>query len=201
MVTTDVQHVHRRSVEAWLRVVDGVEPDRWDRQTPCTDWDARALTNHLVGEDLWTAPILAGRTIAEVGDAFEGDLLGDDPAGAARAAAEEALRAAAEAGVPDRTVHLSYGDERAGEYLWQLSADHLVHAWDLAVATGRPSGFEPDLAEAILDWFSDREEAYRSGGAIGPRVEVGADATPLERLLGAFGRDPNWVAPEQRARP
>jgi len=35
--------------------------------------------NHLAGEDLWAPPLLAGSTIAEVGDRFEGDVLGAEP--------------------------------------------------------------------------------------------------------------------------
>jgi hypothetical protein len=34
---------------------------------------------------------------------------------------------------------------------------------------------------------------YRAGGAIGPRVAVPDDASDQDRLLAAFGRDPNQV--------
>ena len=48
--------------------------------TPCTDWDVRDLVNHVVGEDaLDRAADATARTIADVGDRFDGDLLGDDP--------------------------------------------------------------------------------------------------------------------------
>ena len=57
----------------------GVGEDQWGAPTPCADWDVRELVNHVAGEDLWTAPLLEGSTIEEVGDRFDGDLLGDDP--------------------------------------------------------------------------------------------------------------------------
>ena len=116
-----------------------VRTDQWTGATPCAEWDVRALVNHVVGEDRWVPPLLAGLTIAEVGDTLAGDLLGDDPQLAwdwARHEAEEAVSAAPD----DRTVALSAGPTPVAEYLWQLAADHLIHAWDLATAGGVESG-------------------------------------------------------------
>ena len=105
----------------------------------------RALVNHVVGEDRWTPPLLEGATIAEVGDRFDGDLLGADPVGAARAAAAAAVASVAERLPGGGMVHLSYGDEQMTEYVHQLSADHLIHAWDLAAATGGDVRLDPEL--------------------------------------------------------
>ena len=55
-------------------------------------------------------------TIAEVGDAFDGDLLGEDPKGAARAAADEAMAAVGDRLPAGGKVHLSYGEEDIAEY-------------------------------------------------------------------------------------
>ena len=30
------------------RIVAGIPPSRWHAGTPCRDWDARALLNHVV---------------------------------------------------------------------------------------------------------------------------------------------------------
>ena len=59
---------------------------QWQAATPDEDWTVRDLVNHLVGEDLWTPPLLAGSTMAEVGDRFEGDMLGAEPKAAWTAA-------------------------------------------------------------------------------------------------------------------
>jgi len=182
--------LYRRSVRAFVDRVAEVAPDQWDNPTPCADWDVRALVNHIVYEQRWSVPLFAGATIAEVGGRFEGDLLGDDPLAAARAAAGEALDAVADPAVLDRTVHLSFGDTPASEYLYQLFADHLVHGWDLAVGLGADRTLDPELVRACQEWFADREEGYRASGAIGPAVTVPPDATDAERLIAAFGRDP-----------
>src|ERR687898_387693 len=90
----DVTDLHRRTVAAFVSRLDSVG-DRWNAPTPCSDWDVRTLINHIAYEDLWTVPLMEGVTIAEVGDRFEGDLLGEDPVAAARAAADAATIAAA----------------------------------------------------------------------------------------------------------
>jgi hypothetical protein len=74
----------------------------------------------------------------------------------------------------------------------QLIADHLVHGWDLAVAYGGDTAMDPDVLAYCARWFAGVEDAYRSSGAIGPRVAVPASASDQDRLLGAFGRDPDW---------
>jgi len=184
----DVVELHRRAVAEFGARVAHVRDDQWAGPTPCAEWDVRALVNHLVGENRWTAPLLAGRTIAEVGDRFDGDLLGSDARGAWASASEEALAAVGEPGALDRTVHLSHGPAPASEYVTQLFVDHLVHAWDLARATGVSERLDPDLVEACAAWFADQEPFYREAGVIGPVVEVDEGADPQTALLSRFGR-------------
>ncbi len=184
--------LYARTVAEWTGVVGRLDATQWElTSTPCTDWSVRDLVNHVVGEDLWTAPLLEGSTIEEVGDRFDGDLLGEEPSARARAAADEAVAAVAEWLPLGGTVALSYGEEQVGEYVHQLAADHLVHAWDLAVATGADPALDPEVVDAVSKWYADREEVYRSAGIVGPRgPEPGTDAQ--SRLIAAFGRDPAW---------
>jgi uncharacterized protein (TIGR03086 family) len=188
----DVIELHKRAVGEFQRRVAAVQPDQWGLRTPCAEWDVRALVNHVVGEEKWTPPMMQGRTIADVGDALDGDLLGDEPASVVDQAAPAAQDALAEGVTAGRVVHLSFGDTPAAEYAYQLAADHLVHAWDLAAATGSDRTFDAELVDGVAAWFAEWEEVYRSGGAIGPRTEAGS-ADPQARLIAAFGRDPGWT--------
>jgi uncharacterized protein (TIGR03086 family) len=185
---TDIVELHRRAVGWFGANVEKTAEDQWTAQTPCTDWDVRALVNHLVGENLWTAPLLEGKTIAEVGTAYDGDVLGEDPRAAWSRSSASALAAAAEPGAMDRTVHLSFGDFPGSEYAWQLFADHLIHGWDLARGIGADDTMDPELVEACAAWFAPMEAAYRSGGAIADHVQVPDDADPQAKLLASFGR-------------
>jgi uncharacterized protein (TIGR03086 family) len=117
----------------------------------------RDLVNHVVGEDLWTGPLVEGATIEEVGDRLDGDVLGDEPVARAKEAADRALAAVAQRLPSGGTVQLSYGEEQLDEYLYQLAADHLVHAWDLAAATGADRALDPELVDAVAGWFAHRE--------------------------------------------
>ena len=91
-----------------------VKNDQWVDPTPCTEWSVRELVNHVVAEELWTAPLLRGKTIREVGSQFDGDVLGEDPLARARAGAEEAV-AIVDTIVPGGgRVQLSYGEEDMG---------------------------------------------------------------------------------------
>jgi uncharacterized protein (TIGR03086 family) len=182
--------LYRDSVQAFSNRVAQVGPDQWDAPTPCADWNVRELVNHIVGEQLWSVPLFAGATIAEVGDRFDGDLLGADPVKAATQAGEDAQAAVSEPGAMERIVHLSFGDTPAEEYVSQLFADHLVHGWDLAVAIGADRTLDAEALRICQDWFEQREDMYRGAGIVGPRSDVPADASAQDRLLAAFGRDP-----------
>lgn len=185
---SDVRKLHERAIRSFGARVQQIKDDQWDAATPCSEWDVRALLNHIVGENRWMPPLLEGKTIAEVGDRFEGDLLGDDPKGAWEDSAAEAVAAVHADGAMDRIVHLSFGDFPGRDYTMQLFADLLVHGWDLARAIGADERLDPELVEVCAAWFTPLEETYRGAGAIGPRPELPPDADAQTRLLAAFGR-------------
>jgi len=178
----------RLAVEEFGARVSQISDGQWEAGTPDTEWNVRDLVNHVVSEDLWAPPLFAGSTIGEVGDRFDGDVLGPEPQGAWQAASVHALAAADAPGAMDRTVHLSFGDFPGRDYALQLFADHLIHAWDLARAIGAEERLDPALVEGCTDWFAPLEDVYRGAGAIAgrPAVPDGADAQTW--LLAMFGR-------------
>jgi uncharacterized protein (TIGR03086 family) len=185
---TDVR-LHAGAMAAFDAAVRAVGPDQWHLPTPNADWDVRTLVNHVVAEARWAVPLLAGRTVVDVGNALDGDLLGEDPPAAWQAARDEALAAVGGTDVETVLVHLSFGDTPALEYLRQLTADYLVHSWDLAVATGTDDRLDPELVDAVAAWFAGQAAAYRGAGAVDAPVPVPEDAGPQRRLLAQFGRD------------
>ena len=109
-----------------------------------------------------------------------------------RRPSDASVDATARALAAGRTVHLSFGDTPAEEYAYQLAADHVVHGWDLAVATGGEAEMDPDLVEALAVWFAEREEMYRAAGAIADRPNGEESSDPQDLLLQAFGRRSTW---------
>lgn len=188
MTTTSLPELYRRALDQFGATVHRVGDGQWNLPTPCSEWDVRALVNHVVGENRWAPLLFDGRTVDEVGARLDGDLLGEDPRSAWTDSATAAADAVARPGALDRVVHLSFGDTPGSEYTWQLLADTLIHGWDLARAVGADDRLDPELVEACATWFAEREELYRGAGAIGPRPAVSEDADSQTRLLAAFGR-------------
>ena len=184
----DIPAMFGRAVAEFDARVRQIGDHQWQAATPDEDWTVRDLVNHLAGEDLWAPPLLAGSTIAEVGDRFDGDVLGADPKQAWAAASAGAVQAVDADGAMDRTVHLSFGDFPGREYTLQLFADHLIHAWDLARAIGADERLDTGLVASCATWFEAVEEAYRSAGAIAARPPVPGDADAQTVLLARFGR-------------
>jgi uncharacterized protein (TIGR03086 family) len=186
----DVDTLYHRTVDFFADRVNAVRKDQWEDPTPCAEWTVRDLVNHVTCESLWTVPLMEGATMEDVGDRFEGDMLGDDPIGSSLAAARAAIETVSTQLPKGGTVHLSFGETAKPEYAMQLAADHLVHGWDLAAATGGDTRMDPDLVLAIAAWFDDREEMYRAGGAISAGHPLTGDVQ--HDLLARFGRDAAW---------
>jgi uncharacterized protein (TIGR03086 family) len=177
-----------RSVEEFSARVRQIGDDQWGLDTPDAGWSVRDLVSHVVAEDLWAPPLFAGSTLAEVGDRFEGDVLGADPKEAWRAASSQAVLAAEAPGAMERTVHLSFGDFPGREFAMQLFADHLIHAWDLARAIGADERLDSALIGLCTTWFANMEDGYRGAGAVAGRPPVPDGADAQTRLLAMFGR-------------
>lgn len=168
--------------------VHAVGDEQWTNGTPCSEWDVRALVNHLVNEALWVRPLLDGMTIGEVGDRLDGDLLGEHPAAVFDRAAAAATAAATAPGAEGAIVHISSGDTPAGEYLGQVFSDFVIHGWDLARAIGADDTINPRHAAAIYEQMRPMEDSMKSWGMYGEKIEVAPDADIQTRLLALFGR-------------
>ncbi|MFI6943189.1 TIGR03086 family metal-binding protein [Streptomyces sp. NPDC050418] len=165
-----------------------------DAPTPCTEWTVTQVIHHAAGDQLGYASALTdgpGPTYnpfeppAAFGERTPGDLV------------EPALRAAAAAWA---TVDKDASEVRVpippGLLTAELGAgacalDAAVHAWDIAMATGRPSPLTDELAEALLPTARATTEAVRAF-AYGPALEGPDEDGPAAVLLRYLGRSPDW---------
>jgi uncharacterized protein (TIGR03086 family) len=179
---------HERACNGFAHVVDEVPDDRWDAPTPCTEWDARALVEHVIGfhEFLLLRPLGVRAHRPK----------GGSPAARWRATQDAMFAALHVDGTLDRETELPDGGTSTPRtMIAALTTDVLVHTWDLGIATGVPVDLDPELAAAALAHV-DGTDPGRAGGMVGPEVAVGPDAAVEARLLGFYGRDPERRAPQ-----
>jgi uncharacterized protein (TIGR03086 family) len=188
-MTSDVLDLYERALAEFGARVHAVAPDQWGCPTPCKDWEVRNLVGHLVAEQLWVPPLLAGKRVADLGAGFaSGDVLGADPVAAWDAAAAAARAAFTDAGT-ERTVHLSYADRPAEEYARELVFDLVVHTWDLARGISGDEDLDPELVEAVYAAIEPDTDLTESGLFDEP-VPVPDTADEQTKLIAFTGRTP-----------
>jgi uncharacterized protein (TIGR03086 family) len=181
--------LHERALDTTGRIVAGIGEDRWDDESPCDGQTVRELLNHVVSGNLWAAELMAGKTIEEVGDALDGDVLGDDPKAAYDRSAERAAAAFAEPGAMEKPAAVSYGPVPGEVYARHRFFDVFVHGWDLAKGSGQDTTLDPELLDACRQAIEPDLEAFRGAGALGPPLDVGVDADAQTRFLAELGRE------------
>uniref|UniRef100_A0AAU2JXN2 TIGR03086 family metal-binding protein n=1 Tax=Streptomyces sp. NBC_00049 TaxID=2903617 RepID=A0AAU2JXN2_9ACTN len=186
---TTLLEQHGEALRLFGELVRAVKGDQWDAPTPCTEWNVRQLVNHVTGEQLWIAPLVTeGRAVEELGDAFSGDVLGDDPVAAWEEASAAAHVAFAAPGALDRTVRLSYGPALGSAYCSELTADCVVHAWDLARGIGSDDRLPDGLVEFSIKEVMPYADALAASGQYAEPLEAPAGANAQTRLLALMGR-------------
>jgi hypothetical protein len=181
-------------------VVAQIRDDQWDVTLPAgfrtsrTDHvpTLREVIAYHAYDDAWVPDMLAGRTMAEVGqEAFKGDLLGSDPKASFVAIVDLAVAAARAADDPELRVHCSFGDFTAQAYLWQANFFRGLRAHDLAQVIGVDPGLSDELVQGLWDEISPVADEWRTYGVLPAAIRVAEDAPLLERLLGLTGRTPS----------
>ena len=165
-------------------------PDsQWNATSPCTDWDVRALVDHVVRWNVLTPELLAGRSLAEIDAPFERDVLGQDPAAAAQSSMQQAIDAFDAPGALERIVPHPFGAVPGAQVVYLRLFDNAIHGWDLARALGINARIDPDIAETLYHASLSQREMIRASGHFGPaEVAVPEDADIQTLLLGLLGR-------------
>jgi uncharacterized protein (TIGR03086 family) len=187
MTTVDL---YVRATRSTLRIIDGVPRDRWHAPTPCSEWDAMQVANHIIGENLWAAELVQGKTVDQVGDKLDGDLTEDDPAAAYRRSVAVAQVVVEAPGAAEATCHLSFGDYSGADYASQLFMDTLIHGWDIAKGTGQDTDLDAELVSACLPIAQGLTRQFRGAGVFGEDLSAEADRDPQTKLLALVGRRP-----------
>jgi uncharacterized protein (TIGR03086 family) len=168
-------------------LIAGVQPGQWDARTPCTNWTVRDLTNHLVGGGAMFAASFRGETV-EMDDSALPDLLGDDATAAWDQVFSDFRDAVGARGAMEREVVLPFATLPAQVALDIATFDLLVHAWDLARATGQPFDPPVDVVADARNVAGTLVDGLRDGDTFKDATTAPDSASPIDELAAFTGR-------------
>jgi uncharacterized protein (TIGR03086 family) len=163
---------HRRACDGFSAIV-AQGAGHWSSQSPCPEWDARDVVEHVIGfhDELLLAPTATEPARPE-----------DDPV-ARWALTVSAIDSAEEAP----------GDVDLDQLLPVLTSEVLAHTWDLAMAIGIDPNLDPELCAASHDVMRSNEEQMRASGLFDASITPADHADAAARHIAFLGRDPAWT--------
>ena len=179
----------RRAIDQTQTIVDAITPDQMEKPTPCSDFNVKALLNHVVVSMQEFAKSASGEGFDFA--AYGKDALGTDHRAAFRDAGAR-LRDAAASGAGDRDWSMGSGPLPGDRGLAMTAMEITQHGWDLARATGQEGVFDEELCETVLELARQNmpPDEQRSPQAFGTSVPIGDDAPAHDRLAAFMGRTP-----------
>jgi uncharacterized protein (TIGR03086 family) len=154
----------------------------WDNPSPCTEWDARGVLEHVIGFH----DVLLLRPTGTKPKRPR-----DDPT-----ARWDVTAAAVRAAVDGSRAEPSADDSSQPDLarlLPMLTTEVLLHTWDLARALGVDPRLDSGLCEVSYQMALSNDQKLRSSGLFGPAIPVPDDTDPATRLVAFLGRDPEWT--------
>jgi uncharacterized protein (TIGR03086 family) len=181
---TEIADRFERIAGHYEQLLVGCPSQAWSATSPCEDWSARALAEH-VNE-------VARGMLARL-DEGAADRAGKDAGGDVLAEWRELSASLNKAlGDPEQAgskVTTGFGEQRWDELIGGvLCADVLIHSWDFARATGQDERLDPGAVKAASAFLTPNDEMRRQPGGFGPKVSVAVDADEQTKLLAFTGR-------------
>ncbi|MGI9156216.1 MAG: maleylpyruvate isomerase N-terminal domain-containing protein [Marmoricola sp.] len=152
----------------------------WTAQSPCTDWNAAQVVDHVVSTQ---------RDYLDKQAAGLGNLDESDPNVKWHAHLDSVRDALSDQTFAAKEFDGFFGRTTVAEQLASFYGfDMVVHRWDLGTAVGEAvtfTGDELDRMETAMDGLGDM---LYSEGVCAPAIEVPGDASRQQRVLGRLGR-------------
>lgn len=170
--------IWNETAELYSQRLAAVSDEQWSAQTPCEEWDVRAVVDHANGVQALIAGAL-GATVAEGADwsAIQGALAGalEDPS---------VLDGTLPEGSP-------LGPMPKHQVLGIAIGDLLLHTWDVSRAIGADETLPPAAVQAVRMGLGNMpEEFMRAPGRFAPVVETDDSASAQDELIAFSGRTP-----------
>jgi uncharacterized protein (TIGR03086 family) len=132
---------HQRAHEVFAEVLANIQPSQLSAASPCPDWDVEGVIRHVINGNQ-RVQLLAGR---------EPIALPDDLMAAEAVSSRGAHEVFAAPDGLSRTFDLPIGQLPGSGFIRLRTIDAVVHAWDIAKATGQPTDLDPELSTGLLD--------------------------------------------------
>ena len=186
-----LDQVTRRALE----LISGVAQSQAADPTPCSEWDVRALLNHLLGVLEFSSGCIVGSPPDirpnEADSSRVGELDLAALAGAYREEAARLLELCRQPGALEQIAATPFGDIPTSQILMGALLDQFVHGWDLAKATGQNTALDTSVTEFAYGMLTSGFAAMgREAGFIGPEISVPDDAALQDKLIAYMGRQP-----------
>lgn len=173
---------HQRAQDTFAHVLVNVTSDQLSSPTPCPEWDVKALIDHVIAGNQ--------RVVERAGG--ESSPLPEDLVIAYRSSAKAAQITFAEPQALTRSYRLPIGEVPGTAFIELRTSDLLVHAWDLAIATGQATDLDPELAEYVLAFSTQMmsRPGLRGGGRpFGGEQPCGDERPAADRVAAFLGRE------------
>ncbi|MGH8879067.1 MAG: TIGR03086 family metal-binding protein [Stackebrandtia sp.] len=190
----DWRGVLAESHRALRTAVAGVGSDAWDKPTPCERWTVAQVFQHATGDQHGFASILTGGPGPDFNPFRPSGVLDGDPAAYLDRVLTDAD--AAWKTVADNAEHVPSPIPGPPQPAWVVAGsaalDAAVHAWDIAVATGRPSPLTPHTAQQLMLVARLVVDGVREYGAYAAAIATKPGADEVTVLLAYLGRHADW---------
>ena len=179
---SEIRERYARVAAGFGSLVQNVPSGAWDAQSPCEDWKAFDVAAHVI---MVTRAALAGLDGRDATAPEKGEDL--------TKAWDDAMNGVVDAmDGPERTQTTKKG--MFGEQPFEqivggiLTADTLIHTWDLARATDQDDTLDGPAVEKALAMLTSFGDQMRGTGSFGPEIPTAPDADPQTKLLHFAGR-------------
>ncbi len=180
---TDIQDRYRQVSNGFDAAVKAATPDKWGVQSPCDQWNARDVVDHVVSGHRYVIARVRGH------EAEEQQSADDDPT---KAWNEVTLAMDEITGDQDalaKEVDGPFGKMPSGEIIDRfVTMDLLVHTWDLARAVGVDERLDEVAVRRAYDVLKPMDALIRQPGVFGPKLEPPPGADLQANFLYFLGR-------------
>jgi uncharacterized protein (TIGR03086 family) len=175
-----------RSAAVLTAVAGAVRDDQWELPTVCADWDVRGVVNHVVAGCRMVDAAFAGQGPPEWGADY---LKGADPVAVLGGALAANQAEFGKPGALEQVLRAPRGEMPGAQLARMRVAELLVHAWDVARATGQPTDLDPELSGRILEWWRAALNGVpRDGMPFAGERPAPPGATQADALAAYLGR-------------